>query len=402
MESSSVTATPFFSPHHSTDTITAFIDAAEKTLDVGTPGFSSWSGCTKFSGCVGCSAANQSAEAFPIFQALLNAVHRGVTVRVLSNNYNSADCSGMISPLPFLALNKISVKYYASTTFYHAKYMSRDGKAASVSSINFSETSYIKNREAGMVLEDNAEVVNFFTSVFEKDWSTGTSLHVNQTYSSADMATITSTKRRSYTTPTIDPGMAPTPTPKATTASAIKVYTSPDQSHTSLMAQLSKATTSLAVEIYQVTDSSLCDFLANASSSNGIKLTLLVSRYIYGTTDHTLAVQCYKKLHTAGVTVRMTQDVSFYQYCHQKFWIVDGKVVGLSTGNWSPSDYPSGDMTFPPYKTSGWRVANRDYTIELTSPAAVSVFQNVLQTDYSAGSDFSPSKHHPVLLQHPL
>ena len=72
-DAASVAVTPFFSPDHSSDTITKFIDAAESTLDIGTPGFSSWSGCTKFSGCVGCSASNMSAEAFPVFQVPLRA-----------------------------------------------------------------------------------------------------------------------------------------------------------------------------------------------------------------------------------------------------------------------------------------------------------------------------------------
>merc|ERR1711990_428263 len=104
-----------------------------------------------------------------------------------------------------------------------------------------------------------------------------------------------------------------------------------------------------------------------------------------------LANKCYKKLVAAGVTVRMTQDISFYQYCHQKFWIIDGKVVGLSTGNWSPSDYPGPPGTFVPYAEdkSKWRSTNRDYTLMVESPDLVKTFQNLLSTDYEAGSDFS-------------
>jgi phosphatidylserine/phosphatidylglycerophosphate/cardiolipin synthase-like enzyme len=322
-------------------------------------------------------------------------------VRILTNNYDTADCTGLISPLPFLSLNNIPVRYYSSTTFYHAKYMSRDGKAASVSSINYSKTSFTVNREAGVLLEGNADVVKFLTSVFTTDWENGVPIKVNQTYSSADMKVITDTAKRSITMPTIRPGMAPTPTPAAISVTGgVKVYTSPDSAHSTLMSQLTAATTSLDVEIYQVTDDTLCDFLGNASSKNGIKLQLLVSKYIYGPEDHTLATKCYTKLHAAGVAVRMTQDISFYQYCHQKFWIVDGKTVGLSTGNWSPSDYPEGGDTFIPYtKNGGWRVANRDYTVEMTSPEVVKTFSDVLSTDYQAGSDFNPAHNRPVMLQ---
>ena len=205
-----------------------------------------------------------------------------------------------------------------------AKYMSRDGKAASVSSINFSKTSYTKNREAGMVVEGSSDAIKFMTSVFEDDWSAATSYTINQTYPSADMDIITATTKRSYTLPDISPGMAPTPTPVAASdVSALKVYTSPDYAHTTLMDQLRNATKSVEIEIYQVTDDDLCSFLAGlGSQEGGPTLKLLVSRYIYGPRDHTLATACYNKLQGAGVTVRMTQDISFYQYCHQKFWIV--------------------------------------------------------------------------------
>merc|ERR1712166_894426 len=227
--SSKVSVTPFFSPDYSTSTIVDFIDAAESTLEIGTPGFSSWDNCTHFSGCVGCSAEGMSKESFPVFQAILNAAHRGVAVRVITNNYGTSDCDGLISPLPFLSLNGIEVKYFSTVTFYHAKYMSRDKKAASVSSINFSKTSYTKNREAGVLLEGNSQALSFMTSVYETDWARATKLVVNQTYSSADLSIIQSKAKRKYTMPTIEPKMDLTPKPIAVTdTTSLKVYTSPD------------------------------------------------------------------------------------------------------------------------------------------------------------------------------
>lgn len=104
--------TPFFSPDHSVQTITELIESVEYggTIDVGTPGFSSWSGCTNFTGCVGCTISNMRKEQFPVFPALLNAMHeKKATVRILTNNYNTATCSGMIAPLDFLALNGVCV-----------------------------------------------------------------------------------------------------------------------------------------------------------------------------------------------------------------------------------------------------------------------------------------------------
>merc|ERR1711865_1166184 len=139
--------------------------------------------------------------------------------------------------------------------------------------------------------------------------------------------------------PTIEPTMDATPKPVAVTdTSSLKVYTSPDSAHDTLLAQLNGAKKSVSIEIYQVTDSSLCDFVAEASSK--VNVSLLVSKYIYGPEDHALATACYTKLKSKGITVRMTKDVSFYQYCHQKFWIVDGVTVGLSTGIGRPVTTP--------------------------------------------------------------
>jgi len=248
-----------------------------------------------------------------------------------------------------------------------------------------------------MLVEGSKEAVNFMTSVFETDWATATSYTVNQTYPTSDMDIITSTHKRSYSPPDIAPGMAPTPTPEAASdVSALKVYTSPDSAHASLFEQLQNATKSVEIEIYQVTDDSLCSFLEQVGTAkNGPTLKLLVSKYIFGPTDHSLAMSCYTKLHAAGLTVRMTQDVSFYQYCHQKFWIVDGKTVGMSTGNWSPSDYPQ-NYRGVPHGEAGWEVSNRDYTMEVTSPSVVKSFQSVLDGDYEAGEDFS-KRNGPIM-----
>lgn len=122
------TLTPFFSPDHSIDTLTNLIQNAPagSTITIGTPDFGSWLPCS-YSGtnCQGCSVANQSAETFPIFPAMLNAVHQnGVKIQLLTNNYNEATCTGLIAPLDYLALNPgITIRYFTSVTFLHAKYM---------------------------------------------------------------------------------------------------------------------------------------------------------------------------------------------------------------------------------------------------------------------------------------
>jgi phosphatidylserine/phosphatidylglycerophosphate/cardiolipin synthase-like enzyme len=97
--------------------------------------------------------AKCSAESFPVFPALLNAVHRKVTVRIITNNFGQPTCDNQIAPLDFLALNGVQIKYYSSTTFMHAKFLKRDGKVASISSINWTRNSLTNDREAGAIIE---------------------------------------------------------------------------------------------------------------------------------------------------------------------------------------------------------------------------------------------------------
>jgi HKD family nuclease len=66
-------------------------------------------------------------ETFPIFPALLNAIRRGVRVKLLTNDYGTPTCSGQIAPLDYLALNGVDIRTYTTTTFWHAKYMNSNG-----------------------------------------------------------------------------------------------------------------------------------------------------------------------------------------------------------------------------------------------------------------------------------
>ena len=83
------TVTPYFSPDHSLDTYISLIESATETIDIYTPGFDSWSYCTHYkkecdNECIGCTLDNQRNESFPVFPALLNAIHvKQVKVRTL-------------------------------------------------------------------------------------------------------------------------------------------------------------------------------------------------------------------------------------------------------------------------------------------------------------------------------
>lgn len=181
------TVAPYFSPDHSADSTVQYIDSAVSTIEIATPGFESWSKCDESPFCT---PSETRAESFPVFGALLNALHRGVAVRIVTNNYNDpAQPSGTVSLLDFLALNGANISYYTSTTFMHAKYMAIDGKVVSISSVNYSQTSYMDNREAGLYITGVA-IVKFCAQVFDYDFSAATPL-VPGSYTESEMKIIT-------------------------------------------------------------------------------------------------------------------------------------------------------------------------------------------------------------------
>lgn len=219
-------------------------------------GFDSWSKCTHFSeecnSCVGCSIEQQKSEAFPIFPALLNAIHqRGIKIRLLTNNYTQTTCKGMINPLDWLYLNGIQIHLYSTTTFMHSKVVIVDhGKRTSVSSVNFSKTSFMKNREAGVVIEDcSCPALDLYQSVFQYDWDKGFDYVIDATYSEEEMATIKDTSLMDI--PKIAaPKIAGAYVTQKRTYKSVMVtrgYTSPDGALDTILSDLSSVKSSLQV-----------------------------------------------------------------------------------------------------------------------------------------------------------
>ena len=421
-----VTVTPYFSPDWPANVTVALIDSATHSIDIEIPSFASWSGCTPFTdppACTAaCSAADVMKEKFPVVPALLNAMHlRGVKVRIMTNDFGTPDCADTFSPLTLLALNGAQVKWHNQVTFMHAKYIAVDGARASISSINFSQTSFTKNREAGAVITGGCgpggggggggrggkracddSLVAHIATAFNRDFARGVPA-VPGTYSPADLAIVTDPSELPVNVPgpptppahTPPYFVTPRPAPLTTAASSLSLHASPDFAYTTLMAQLAATTKSFDLMIYQITSDALCDRMLAMAADPAIALRLFVSSRIFGDDDCANAKKCYQRLWDAKVPVHMT--TLHYTFSHQKFWIRDGDMVTWSTGNWSPSDFPappadtppSGVMKLPPYGQPGWVKANRDYTITMKDAALAVPFQQVFDNDWAVGYDIN-------------
>ena len=182
---------------------------------------------------------------------------------MLTNNYSQPTCFGKIAPLDWLYLNKIQIRFYTTTTFMHSKFVMVDkGKRTSVSSVNFSKTSFTKNREAGVILEGcDCSVTDLYKEVFEYDWDKGTEYKMNQHYSSSDMEVITSQGiyNESFVPPAPISGAYVTPMKTFRDVKVTRGSTSPDNALTTMKTDLGNVKSSLQVCSFIKDDLIVCN-----------------------------------------------------------------------------------------------------------------------------------------------
>ena len=178
-------------------------------------------------------------------------IKKKIAVRLLTNNYSQPTCTDKITPLDWLFLNGADIKFYKTTSFMHSKYVVVDKRRrTSISSVNFSQTSFLKNREAGVILEDcNCKTIDFYQSVFEADWNMALEYTIDNDYTKSEMAMITDTTKMNImpVPPPNIPGAYVTPLKTYSNVMVQNGYTSPDNALEMVMGQLKDVESSLEV-----------------------------------------------------------------------------------------------------------------------------------------------------------
>lgn len=404
LKNPTVTITPYFTPDHGLQTTVDMIQEAKSSINIATPSWSSWLSCgfknETPGGCVGCEVQDlHDKEKFPVFGALLNAIHRGVKVRILINDFEEDLCPGRIDGIQYVAIAGASVRAFATVSFMHIKYIEIDQKKSTVCSINFSKTSFLANREAGLIFENNSPLLDYYRKIFDEDWARGYPFPADESrYSEEELNLIKDTSEYEVDVPAPEEFQcdtkSPTPSPIEITPSdnvMITAFPSPDSALETLMARIKSTKKTLTAFLYQINHQGLCDALIDLHS-RGVELKLLLSHYIFGYEDWKSSQVCYRKLYDAGIKLRQTQK-DCLTFSHQKYWILDGEELGLSTGNWAPTDFPEGDNVYPPpgQNEEHWRKANRDFNVIVKGSSALNkVFSAVFALDNAQGHSYDP------------
>lgn len=109
--------------------------------------------------------ADAPADFLALIHAVIDRQQAGVDVRIIMSQFETA---GYLEKLQAEGLDVVnSVKLQNNV---HNKGIVVDGRAALVSSQNWSPAGTLTNRDAGVILE-NAEIAAYFTQLFEHDWA---------------------------------------------------------------------------------------------------------------------------------------------------------------------------------------------------------------------------------------
>lgn len=240
--------------------------------------FDSWKHCThqnchsSDTSCTGCSLEDTQSETNPIFLALLEAIqNRNVEVQILTNNYSVPTCEDHVTLLDWLHVNGAQIKFYKTTLFLHAKFMMTDnGAKVLLSSVNFSLTSFTKNRETGVIVSNcNCDAMDLYTSVYQYDWDHADEFILTNSYTKAQLDIIT--------TP-LDSTASYTPPTSYDNVQIVTSYVGPDYARDTFLQYLNKTTQSLVLHIYDITDQNICEDVAQLYKNNGVKVDVLVDR----------------------------------------------------------------------------------------------------------------------------
>ena len=112
----------------------------------------------------------------PFIGELVNKAKQGVDVKVILNYNPTYEGTNEICNITkhYLEENGIDVKFlYTNWSYFsnvHNKGLIVDNKSVLISSINWNENSVTRNREIGIIIEDN-EVAKYYSDVFFYDWN---------------------------------------------------------------------------------------------------------------------------------------------------------------------------------------------------------------------------------------
>jgi cardiolipin synthase A/B len=259
-------------------------------------------------------------------QALVNAAHRGIKVRVLLNDgyYTEQGFPQNEKSFEFLKANNIEVKptpsYFALT---HQKTLIIDNRLAAIMTLNLTEQYYATGRDFA-VLDKNSQDVQAIEQAFSNDWS---DQKIPASTGSGDLVW--------------SPGSRPT-----------------------MLSLIVGAKKTLLIENEEMADKKVISALVGAAQ-RGVQIKIIM-------TYSSEWKKAFQELTAAGASIR-TYSSSADLYIHAKIIIADNKEAFLGSENFSSTSLSR----------------NRELGIVFSSPSLISSLDHTLDSDYQAARAYN-------------
>ncbi len=258
------------------------------------------------------------------------ATQRGVTdIKVLlsSNRASGAETYWSRAAAYNLTQAGIPVRWTSDDfRFTHAKFIIIDGKTTIIQSANWAKTSIPPdptrgNREWGVVIHDQ-EVANYFNNVFTNDWIISTEYQLDPEHNVTLSANI-------------DRGKYPHPFNASTFVEEMTIIPvlSPDTAVDAILNLIASSNQTLYVQQMYIkmewdgADDLFLEALI-AATQRGVEVKVILDG------DSSGMNETAQYLSSAGAQVRFDNN-TYFQWQHNKGVVVDGKVVLISSINWS-------------------------------------------------------------------
>ncbi len=321
-----MTLSPMFTPDNALEIHAYWISRANTTLDVQNQYI------TMFNTSSSTSVEDWKNDPNPVLREIVKAYQRGVSVRVQINEGGDSDdvttfLQNVGVPVRWMgsSANNPDNEYLSDT---HNKMVIIDGKVSLISSINFGENAFTRNREAGMVIHNEA-IATYYTSIFESDWADGEvppppSVQIDPPYLNDVEVQLSGFESH-------------TNIPKANFTGTYNVtaFANPDNANDVIFNYLKSAKESIYVSMYTISRPDFNKTLIDLKKANpNLDIQVLISRRRVGGSENIDTAAAARSLVKNLIPVyNSTDTLNFY---HNKYWVIDGKHTFVYSGNWSP------------------------------------------------------------------
>lgn len=321
-----MTLSPMFTPDNALEIHAYWISRANSTLDIQNQYI------TMFNTSSSVTVQDWKNDPNPVLRELVKAHQRGVSVRVQVNEDGDSDdvttfLQNVGVPVRWMgtSVNNPDNDYLSAT---HNKMVIIDGKVSLISSINFGENAFTRNREAGMVIRNEA-IANYYTSIFEADWADGEVPPPPSEQVDPPFLNDVEVQLSGFDSHTSIPKANFTGTYNVT------AFANPDNADKVIFEYLKSAKESIYVSMYTISRPDFNKTLIDLKKANPeLDIQVLISRRRVGGHENIDTAAAARSLVENLIPVyNSTSTLNFY---HNKYWIIDGKHTFVYSGNWSP------------------------------------------------------------------